>query len=184
MERKGVRVGARVTATPKRFFQNSPANLSVFESQIAIIDVMSEKRISCATIQVSTFRSRLVTVQRTKMIDVNTDDGQCVGSPELRLVTRDELTVTSGLGKGTHSRFSESKPQRNQWSEERRLGARTQGRGVQQEWCELGERTMRLTPVAQESDVGVVAVVVTRKAETRNASSGPVKHDCSRSGAV
>ena len=38
-----------------------------------------------------------------KVIGVCTDDGECVGSPELRLLRRNPLTVTSGIGRDTHS---------------------------------------------------------------------------------
>ena len=41
------------------------------------------------------------------MIGVCTDDGECVGSPELRLLRRNLRTVTSGIGRDTHARLRE-----------------------------------------------------------------------------
>ena len=37
---------------------------------------------------------------RTKMSGVCTDDGECMGSPELRLLKGDLLTIASGTGEG------------------------------------------------------------------------------------
>ena len=42
----------------------------------------------------------MVPVQRAKVVRVGTDDGKCVGRPELRLLRRDLLTVPSGIGEG------------------------------------------------------------------------------------
>ena len=45
------------------------------------------------------------------MIGVCTDDGECVGGPELRLLRRNLLTVTSGVGRDTKTRFRQRQAQ-------------------------------------------------------------------------
>ena len=45
-----------------------------------------------------------------EVIGVCTDDGESVGSPELRLLRRNLLTVASGVGRDTQTRLRESKP--------------------------------------------------------------------------
>ena len=90
---------------------------------------------------------RLATVQRMKAIGVRTDDGECVDSPELRLLRRDLITVANRVGRDAHSRFSESKPQRNSWAKEPRLSARAGRSGVATpptvERSESRQRTVR-----------------------------------------
>ena len=77
------------------------------ESQTAIMDTMSGRvTTSCAT-ESTCPPSRLATVQRVEVSGVCTDDGECVGSPELRLLRRNLLTVTSGIGRDTQTRKSQ-----------------------------------------------------------------------------
>ena len=44
-----------------------------------------------------------------EVIGVCTDDGECVGGPELRLLKRNLLTVTRGVGRDTETRLRKSK---------------------------------------------------------------------------
>ena len=103
------------------------------------------------------------------------------------------ITVASGIGRDTHTRFSESKPQRNEWTEESRLSARAGRSGVATsptvERSKPRQRTVR-EPVTRRVVVGwrsrrrwnrglrrgTITVVrdheLTEKAETRNASGG------------
>ena len=75
-----------------------PVKKSPWRSQTTIIDMMS----GGVTTQPLVRQSPNVRLAR-----------ECVGSPELRLLRRNLLTVTSGMVRDTHTGFCESKPKRN-----------------------------------------------------------------------
>ena len=135
------------------------------------------------------------------MIGVCTDDGECVGSPELRFAQREPAhdyqwnreghpcatpqeqaqVKTEGRRAKTECQYREERghhvPNRRVMGTSTKDRARTSQPVVQ---CRVEEQAL----VEKEAEVGADTVVrdneLTGNAETHNASSGPVKDDSSR----